>query len=144
MKSENEMKNMYREELIEYLRHAIITLEYKQLSESIVSIKDVDYPHLPAIATRSSPNGSRFPSLKGRKNRSGCGNSQGDQLEYLAYFDPSINIPPMWIKRDKIVQLNYFREDIMTTSLYDANLAAKQKQILVHNKLSIVYIYIYI
>ena len=164
LSTESEVKNMHRESQIKYLRDAIIMLEYKQLSESIISIQDR------TICPANDPNNSQinFPSTtsyfgegfkfskdnqlkgkkrgKGKRQRSSPG-PRIDDLEYLVEFDPSTNIGPMWIRRNKMEKLNMFREDILTTSLYDATLAAKQKQSIVSNRYNsnvTVYIYIYI
>lgn len=80
-------------------------MEYKQLAESVISIKEKE---------------NYFQQ-----------NSREDK-EYELMFDEALNVPPMWLDNENVKLLARYRDDILVTSLYDSALASA-KQLTSHN-----------
>lgn len=93
-------RNDAKEKQIIFLQNEIIRLECKQLSESIVSIKE----------------------LQPIDESNACENK-----EYELSFDETINVTPMILDYEKVKLLARYRNDILVTSLYDATLASSMK-----------------
>jgi hypothetical protein len=122
-----EMRNSSREKQLDYLRNVIIMLEYKQLAESIVSVHDrkpIPNKNMLKSQYEAVIEESEKKSKK-RKKKVETKEEEEKKYSYLVRYDKSINVEDMWINEEKINKFNQFRQDILSTSLYDATLYKK-------------------
>jgi hypothetical protein len=93
-------RNDAKEKQIIFLQSEIVRLECKQLSESIIAIREIQT----AYASNAD-----------------------ESKEYELCFDDTINVTSMILDYQNVKLLARYRNDILVTSLYDATLASSMK-----------------